>query len=116
MAPATAHPNTVSRPVTAPDHPDAALLALGAEHRALIAATHARPDLPKAKWRRLFAVEDRICALQAHTPAGLAVQFRVLWDWIVADAAENRHGAQPDSEPSTRLFWSLIQRLDALGP
>src|SRR3954449_5309593 len=71
-------------------HPDAELLALGAELRALCEAVHAGPAdaaLDQAD-DRLATVEGLIATQVPTTGAGLAVKLRLAWLWWVDDCAE----------------------------
>ena len=98
------------------DHPDAALLALGAELHALGEAVHAGPAdaaLDQAD-ERLAAVEQLIAAAAPRTGAGLAVKLRLAWLWWVDDSAESRHGPDDASDARTRLLWRLIADAEAL--
>src|SRR3954466_4648162 len=66
-------------------HPDAGLLALGAELRALCEAVHAGPTdaaLEEAD-DRLATVEGLIATMAPFTGAGLAVKLRLAWLWWV---------------------------------
>src|SRR3982751_6503520 len=66
-------------------HPDAELLALGAELHALCEAVHAGPAdtaLEEAD-DRLAAVEQLIATMAPLTGAGLAVKLRLAWTWWV---------------------------------
>ena len=97
-------------------HPDAGLLALGAELRALCEAVHAGPPdaaLEEAD-ERLAAVEELIAATAPLTGAGLAVKLRLAWLWWVEDAIESRHGPNDGSDERTRLLWRLIGEAEAL--
>ena len=97
-------------------HPDAGLLALGAELHALCEAVHAGPAdaaLEEAD-ERLAAVEELIATTAPLTGAGLAVKLRLAWTWWVEDCTESRHGPQPGSDARTRLLWRLIGEAEAL--
>jgi len=97
-------------------HPDAELLALGAELRALCEAVHAGPAdaaLEQAD-ARLAAVEELIATVAPLTGAGLAVKLRLVWLWWVDDCAESRHGPGEGSDDRTRLLWRLIAEAEAL--
>ena len=97
-------------------HPDAGLLALGAELRALCEAVHAGPPdaaLEEAD-ERLAAVEGLIATVVPHTGAGLAVKLRLAWLWWVEDGEESRHGPNDGSDDRTRLLWRLIAEAGAL--
>src|SRR3954451_7724764 len=98
-------------------HPDAELLALGAELRALCEAVHAGPDDAELEHAdtRLATVEKLIATLAPSTGAGLAVKLRLAWLWWVEDCAESRHGPQEGSDDRTRLLWRLIGEAEALG-
>src|SRR4051812_38203851 len=88
-------------------HPDAALLALGAELHALCEAVHAGPAdaaLEEAD-DRLATVEELIATLVPATGAGLAVKLRLAWLWWVDDCTESRHGPNDGSDDRTRLLW-----------
>src|SRR4051794_1847748 len=88
-------------------HPDAALLALGAELRALCEAVHAGPPdtaLEEAD-ERLATVEELIATLVPATGAGLAVKLRLAWLWWVEDCAESRHGPNDGRDDRTRRLW-----------
>src|SRR4051794_18311759 len=96
--------------------PDAGLLALGAELRALCEAVHAGPAdaaLEEAD-DRLATVEELIATLVPTTGTGLAVKLRLAWLWWVEDPVEGRHGPQPGSDERTRLLWRLIGEAEAL--
>ena len=86
-------------------HPDAGLLALGAELRALCEAVHAGPAdaaLEEAD-ERLAAVEELVATTAPLTGAGLAVKLRLAWLWWVEDGTESRHGpndAQRRADPA----------------
>ena len=97
-------------------HPDAGLLALGAELHALCEAVHAGPvdaALDEAD-ERLAAVEELIATTAPLTGTGLAVKLRLAWTWWVDDCTESRHGPQPGSDARTRLLWRLIGEAEAL--
>src|SRR3954452_21348952 len=97
-------------------HPDAALLALGAELSALCEAVHAGPPdaaLEEAD-ARLAAVEGLIAVTTPLTGTGLAVKLRLAWLWWVEDGIESRHGPQEGSDERTRLLWRLIAEAEAL--
>src|SRR3954449_9249342 len=97
-------------------HPDAALLALGAELRALCEAVHAGPPdtaLEEAD-ERLATVEELIATLVPATGAGLAVKLRLAWLWWVDDCAESRHGPREGSDDRARLLWRVVARGEAL--
>src|SRR6478609_2234418 len=97
-------------------HPDAALLALGAELHALAEAVHAGPPdaaLDEAD-ARLATVEGLIATTAPRTGAGLAVELRLAWLWWVEDGIESRHGPQPGSDERTRLLWRLVAEAEAL--
>jgi hypothetical protein len=97
-------------------HPDAALLALGAELHALAEAVHAGPPdaaLDEAD-ARLATVEGLIAAAAPRTGAGLAVKLRLAWLWWVEDGIESRHGPNDGSDERTRLLWRLIAEAEAL--
>ena len=75
-------------------HPDAELLALGAELHALCEAVHAGPAdaaLEEAD-ARLATTEELIATVAPVTGAGLAVKLRLAWTWWVDDCTESRHG------------------------
>ena len=97
-------------------HPDAGLLALGAELRALCEAVHAGP--PDAALEeaddRLATAEELIATLVPATGAGLAVKLELAWLWWVEDGAESRHGPNEGSDERTRLLWRLIGEAEAL--
>src|SRR3954451_15375772 len=91
-------------------HPDAGLLALGAELHALCEVLHAGPAdtaLEEAD-ARLAAVEELIATVAPCTGAGLAVKLRLAWLWWVEDLVESRHGPQGGSDERTRLLWRLV--------
>ena len=97
-------------------HPDAELLALGAELHALCEALHAGPAdaaLEQAD-ARLAAVEELIATVAPLTGAGLAVKLRLAWLWWVDDGTESRHGPREGSDERTRLLWRLIGEAEAL--
>ena len=97
-------------------HPDAELLALGAEFLALGEAIRACPgdaELERAD-ARLATVEELIATLVPTTGAGLAVKLRLAWAWWVEDAAEFRYGPTQASDDRTRLLWRLIAEAEAL--
>ena len=97
-------------------HPDAGLLALDAELRALCEAVHAGPPdvaLEEADGR-LAAVEELITTTAPLTGAGLAVKLRLAWLWWVEDGTESRHGPNDGSDDRTRLLWRLIAEAEAL--
>jgi hypothetical protein len=97
-------------------HPDAGLLALGAELRALCEAVHAGPAdaAPEEADDRLATAEELIATLVPATGAGLAVKLRLAWLWWIEDGAESRHGPNDDSDDRTRLLWRLIGEAEAL--
>jgi hypothetical protein len=97
-------------------HPDAALLALGAELHALGEAVHAGPAdaALDAADDRLATVEGLIAAAAPRTGAGLTVKLRLAWLWWVDDGAESRHGPNDGSDDRTRLLWRLIGEAEAL--
>src|SRR3954468_10127068 len=68
-------------------HPDAGLLALGAELHALCEALHARPADAALEHAddRLATVEELIATMAPLTGAGLAVKLRLAWLWWVDD-------------------------------
>src|SRR3954451_5283944 len=97
-------------------HPDAGLLALGAELRALCEAVHAGPAdaaLEEAD-ERVATVEELIATLVPVTGAGLAVKLRLAWLWWVEDGTESGKGAREGSYDRTRLLWRLIGEAEAL--
>jgi hypothetical protein len=97
-------------------HPDAELLALGAELRALCEAVHAGPPdaaLEEAD-ERLAAVEELVATTAPLTGTGLAVKLRLAWLWWVEDGIESRHGPNEGSDERTRLLWRLIGEAEAL--
>src|SRR3954467_14254423 len=97
-------------------HPDAELLALGAELRALCEAVHAGPadDALDEADERLATVEELIATLVPATGAGLAVKLRLAWLWWVDDCTESRHGPQEGSDERMRLLRRLMR--GARGP
>jgi hypothetical protein len=97
-------------------HPDARLLALGAELHALCEAVHAGPPdaALEAADARLAAVEELVATLVPATGAGLAVKLRLAWLWWVEDGVESRHGPNDGSDDRTRLLWRLIAEAEAL--
>ncbi|HVI34724.1 MAG TPA: hypothetical protein VM684_00705, partial [Gaiellales bacterium] len=91
-------------------HPDAELLALDAELRALCEAVHAGPAdaaLEEAD-ERLAAVEGLTATTVPVTGAGLAVKLKLAWLWWVEDGIESRQGPNEGSDERTRLLWRLI--------
>jgi hypothetical protein len=97
-------------------HPDAELLALGAELHALCEAVHAGPSEAalEAADARLAAVEELVATLVPATGAGLAVKLRLAWLWWVDDCTASRHGPREGSDERTRLLWRLIGEAEAL--
>src|SRR3954454_1598918 len=97
-------------------HPDAALLALGAEMLTLGETIRACPDDAELEHadERLATVEELIATLVPTTGMGLAVKLRLAWAWWVEDAAEFRDGPTPASDDRTRLLWRLIAEAEAL--
>ena len=99
-------------------HPDAELLALGAEMEALGELLRAWPDDPAAERAdaRLEQVELRVAALVPRTGAGLAVKLRLacaLWggcDPIAPDGGES----VPDGRERVELLWRLVDEAEAL--
>src|SRR3954453_18944190 len=88
-------------------HPDAELIALGAELRAVCEAVHAGPAdaaLEQAD-ARLATVEQLIATVAPCTGAGLAVKLKLAWLWWVDHCTESRHGPQEGSDERTRLPW-----------
>jgi hypothetical protein len=80
-----------------PGHPDAALLALGAEMEALGELLRAWPDDEAAERAdaRLAAVELEVAALAPRTGAGLAVKLRLARElWAGGDPIRLRAGFQ----------------------
>ena len=97
-------------------HPDAGLLALGAELLALGEAIRACPgdaELEHAD-TRLATVEELIATMAPTTGTGLAVKLRLAWAWWVEDAAELRDGPTQASDDRTRLLWRLITEAETL--
>src|SRR3954451_11229550 len=98
-------------------HPDAGLLALGAELRALCEAVPAGPPDDAALEEadaRLATVEELIATVAPLTGTGLAVKLRLAWLWWVDDCVESRHGPREGSDERTRLLWRLIGEAEAL--
>ncbi|WP_143268078.1 hypothetical protein [Azospirillum agricola] len=98
-------------------HPDAELLALGAEMDALLAAFDKAETDPACDRlaARLAAVQNRIAVLVPRTPAGLAVRLRLAWGLSDVDGTEHRHGPQPYSNDHTRLLWALIRDAERMA-
>src|SRR3954452_23301037 len=98
-------------------HPDAELLALGAELPALSETIRACPgdaELEHAD-TRLATVEELIATLAPTTGLGLAVKLRLAWAWWVEDAAELRDGPTQASDDKTRLLWRLLPQAEPLA-
>src|SRR4051794_37555200 len=96
-------------------HPDAELLALGAELLTLgevIRACRDDAELEQADIR-LATVEELIATRAPSTGAGLAVKLRLAWAWWVEDGAESRQGPHDGSDDRTRLLWHLITEAEA---
>jgi hypothetical protein len=101
-----------------PSHPDAELLALGAEYESLVAASYDWSDdggMPDEMWARFYEVEDHVTALEPQTLEGVAVKLRMLWCWHIENRTEHRYGAQPDSDDRTTMFWGVIQAVKAMS-
>ena len=97
-------------------HPDAELLALGAELLTLGETIRACPDDAELEHAdtRLAIAEELIATLAPTTGAGLAVKLRLAWAWWVEDATELRDGPTLASDDRTRLLWRLIAEAEAL--
>jgi hypothetical protein len=112
-------PCTSANPGPAPDqHPDAELLALGAEMEALGELLRAWPDDAAAERAdaRLAAVELEIAALAPRTGAGLAVKLRLAHElWAGRDPIRpDDGGPEPDGHDRARLLWRLVGEAEAL--
>ncbi len=105
-------------PGLGPDpHPDAELLALGAEMEALGELLRAWPDDPAAERAdaRLERVELEIAALVPRTGAGLAVKLRLACELWAADPIEQDGGGPlPDGHDRVELLWRLVGEAEAL--
>jgi hypothetical protein len=104
-------------------HPDAELLALGAEMELLGEVLRAWPDDAVAEHAdaRLAAVELRVAALVPRTGAGLAVKLRLACElWVGGDPIKpDGDGPLPDGHDRARLLWRLVdeaEALDAMAP
>jgi hypothetical protein len=106
-------------PGLGPDpHPDAELLALGAEMEALGELLRAWPDDPAAERAdaRLAAVELHIAALVPRTGAGLAVKLRLACElWVGGEPIRlDDDGPTPDGHDRVQLLWRLVGEAEAL--
>ncbi len=101
-----------------PPHPDAELLALGAEMEALGELLRAWPDDPAAERAdaRLEQVELEIAALAPRTGAGLAVKLRLAAElWAGGEPIRPGNGGSlPDGHERARLLWRLVDEAEAL--
>ena len=98
-----------------PPHPDAELLALGAELEALGRGLHDWPgdDEVERLDARLAEVEDRIAALAPATGAGLAVKLRLACAWRPADGPALPRDPRPGGGLA-RLLRRLVAEAEAL--
>lgn len=112
---------------TAP-HPDTELLDLGRRfaeaQRALVAnaAEHPKPGWEAAEEQQATALNDavnvlgeRIAALPAKGPAGLAVKLRAFWTLSVEDRELQEEGATEEDGFTDRLLWSTLLEAEQLG-
>jgi hypothetical protein len=101
-----------------PGHPDAELLALGAEMGLLGEVLRTWPDDATAEQAdaRLEQVELRIAALVPRTGAGLAVKLRLACAlWAGGEPIEPGDGGPaPDGDERARLLWRLVDEAEAL--
>ncbi len=99
-------------------HPDAELLALGAEMEALGELLRVWPDDVAVEQAdaRLAAVELQIAALVPRTGAGLAVKLRLACQlWAGGDPiASGDGGPTPDGYDRASLLWRLVDEAEAL--
>jgi hypothetical protein len=110
-------PWTGSNP--SPDqHPDAELLALGAEMGLLGEVLRAWPDDATAEQTdaRLEQVELRVAALVPRTGAGLAVKLRLALALFAATdpIAPDGRGPAPDGDDRAELLRALAAEAEAL--
>ncbi len=110
----------IALPVLAASSPDAELLALGAEHRRLIATIN-DPDnrFTDEEINRLldrsYEIEDRIMEIEPQTIAGLAAQIFVCWR-IKADHEEQPHsGPDEDACFDIKSVWIIIKNAERLA-
>jgi hypothetical protein len=99
-------------------HPDAELLALGAEMKLLGEVLLTSPDDATAEHddTRLAAVELRIAALVPRTGAGLAVKLRLACTmWAGREPIRpGGGGSSPDGHDRARFLWQLVGEAEAL--
>jgi hypothetical protein len=99
-------------------HPDAELLALGAEMELLGEVLRTWPDDATAEQAdaRLAAVEQRIAALVPRTGAGLAVKLRLVCTmWAGGGPIRpGDGGSSPDGQNRVRFLRRLVGEAEAL--
>lgn len=96
-----------------PDDGDAELLRLGAAHQVMLRQYEENDpdDTPASElhMNALMALETRIAAIPATTPAGLVVRLWVLWSWECTENGVLFTGPTAEASDKEHLAWGLLQ-------